>query len=669
MRRFHIVSLIALLVGCQQQPDVLKSQGSTVAQSPPQQIGLDSLAQSSRGLALPCEPRTDRSGSPDRASRRCDGITIFVLDTDTIEIGGHGTTIDHVIRERVDADIRAISVGNAETRAFSVGNAENTGLNTLAVMDALRGVADHAANNPDLRVIVNVSWGSYHRLPVIERLFARLEELGVLVVAAAGNDGTDRPQYPAANPGSIAVGASVPDALNRYTIAPYSNRGKHVTVFAEDRLTKALREAREAIAEAARIGVSTAPDARRNFLILQELLRMLEARKTVDRYSVQTEVWAAERKLPESSNAAIALRRLKTLIDAAPGTSYTTPQVTAVVASMLKVNPDLSVAEVRSVLAESSATGILEAEVAVGLARRTASKKAARSRLTDPSRDTAISAIRRQRGYNQFELISLHWLDFDGDGAASEFYAMYKLPDAPRAIGRTIVELFRVADGTAVSLYYDDNEGAQSPWIEHFAMDGTTFVAHTNSNGNAPFLRLKILRSGGGGGVETVFDERTHQGHFYVVRGRPYLRGSTVQNELRYVSDQFIQSPATVPELVESRSDAHVITPVIANGRLAFIYRDGTMPFHAADSTGSADVVATEPIVLTMDEVLIVDLASIDGDGRQIKVSSTSGLALIPTGYLGSVITAVPLAGGKNTLAIHQTTGDRTSYAIGVLAR
>ena len=41
---------------------------------------------------------------------------------------------------------------------------------------------------------------------------ARLDELGVLVVAAAGNEGTGEPRYPAAYPSVIGVGADRPRA-------------------------------------------------------------------------------------------------------------------------------------------------------------------------------------------------------------------------------------------------------------------------------------------------------------------------------------------------------------------------------------------------------------------------------------------------------------------------
>jgi subtilisin family serine protease len=43
--------------------------------------------------------------------------------------------------------------------------------------------------------------------PLLERSMARLDELGVLVVASAGNEGSDAPRFPAAYPSVIGVGA------------------------------------------------------------------------------------------------------------------------------------------------------------------------------------------------------------------------------------------------------------------------------------------------------------------------------------------------------------------------------------------------------------------------------------------------------------------------------
>jgi len=64
--------------------------------------------------------------------------------------------------------------------------------------------------------------------PLLERSMARLEQLGVLVVAAAGNEGTDEPRYPAAYPTVIGVGAA--DRERRAYAR--SNRGLSAEIYA-----------------------------------------------------------------------------------------------------------------------------------------------------------------------------------------------------------------------------------------------------------------------------------------------------------------------------------------------------------------------------------------------------------------------------------------------------
>jgi hypothetical protein len=64
--------------------------------------------------------------------------------------------------------------------------------------------------------------------PLLERSMARLDQLGVLVVAAAGNEGIDEPRYPAAYPTVIGVGAA--DRERRAYAR--SNRGLSAEIYA-----------------------------------------------------------------------------------------------------------------------------------------------------------------------------------------------------------------------------------------------------------------------------------------------------------------------------------------------------------------------------------------------------------------------------------------------------
>ncbi len=74
--------------------------------------------------------------------------------------------------------------------------------------------------------IINLSLGSPSNDTTLQRSVASAIQAGALVVAAAGNDGTSQPFYPAAYPQVLAVAAVGPDAAP----APYSNYGSYVGI-------------------------------------------------------------------------------------------------------------------------------------------------------------------------------------------------------------------------------------------------------------------------------------------------------------------------------------------------------------------------------------------------------------------------------------------------------
>ncbi len=85
---------------------------------------------------------------------------------------------------------------------------------------------------------IDVAWGAQARVvnlsivgpsnPLLERAVSRLERLGVMVVAAAGNETTAQPRYPAAYPSVIGVGAVDVDG----ELYARSNRGLSVQLLA-----------------------------------------------------------------------------------------------------------------------------------------------------------------------------------------------------------------------------------------------------------------------------------------------------------------------------------------------------------------------------------------------------------------------------------------------------
>lgn len=141
-------------------------------------------------------------------------------------IGAHGTLIAGVL---VAVPQNAFGIAGLAPGASVVAIPVCTPLGATAsdrclLYDLLRGV-DRAFER-EARVLNLSLVGPAN--PLLERSMARLDELGVLVVAAAGNEGTREPRYPAAYPSVIGVGAV--DREGR--VYARSNRGLSAEIFA-----------------------------------------------------------------------------------------------------------------------------------------------------------------------------------------------------------------------------------------------------------------------------------------------------------------------------------------------------------------------------------------------------------------------------------------------------
>ncbi len=83
-----------------------------------------------------------------------------------------------------------------------------------------------SANNG--AAVINLSLGGYSYSRTLADAVAYAQRKGALIVAAAGNDGTDIPSYPAALPGVVAVAATnIQDQK-----APFSNFGSYIDISA-----------------------------------------------------------------------------------------------------------------------------------------------------------------------------------------------------------------------------------------------------------------------------------------------------------------------------------------------------------------------------------------------------------------------------------------------------
>jgi hypothetical protein len=161
-------------------------------------------------------------------------VVIFVLDSpidmsfvEGREAGrpasmiGHGSLVGRVIRRYCAADIVSIPVEELDGS-----------ISHEAYLRGLQYVLDYAAEHPQARMIANISLGSPGPDPKEKALIDRAMEAGVLVVAAAGNEGSDNPDYPAGYPGVVAVANAGPAGK-----APSSNYGRWVSIAASGDIT------------------------------------------------------------------------------------------------------------------------------------------------------------------------------------------------------------------------------------------------------------------------------------------------------------------------------------------------------------------------------------------------------------------------------------------------
>jgi len=77
--------------------------------------------------------------------------------------------------------------------------------------------------------VMNLSWGTETNSAFMEKAFEYASSKGLIVVAAAGNEPTGNPVYPAAYPTVIGVGALDPHGTKKWV---NSNYGSFVTFYA-----------------------------------------------------------------------------------------------------------------------------------------------------------------------------------------------------------------------------------------------------------------------------------------------------------------------------------------------------------------------------------------------------------------------------------------------------
>jgi serine protease len=135
---------------------------------------------------------------------------------------GHGTHVTGTIAQSSNNGYGCAGVApGARIMPVKVLGADGTGpLSALA--DGIRFAADHSAQ------VINISLGTSQSSDALRDAVQYARGKGVVIVAAAGNDGNDTPVYPAAFSGVISVGATRFDGQTTY----YSSYGPTLSVVA-----------------------------------------------------------------------------------------------------------------------------------------------------------------------------------------------------------------------------------------------------------------------------------------------------------------------------------------------------------------------------------------------------------------------------------------------------
>ena len=135
---------------------------------------------------------------------------------------GHGTHVAGTIAESTNNKIGVAGVAYGATiMPLKVLSARGSG-SMGGIAQAIRWAADHGAN------VINMSLGGPFPVSTIASAVTYAHKKGVVIVAAAGNDGRGKVGYPARYPGVIAVGATQQDEATTF----YSNWGPEVDLAA-----------------------------------------------------------------------------------------------------------------------------------------------------------------------------------------------------------------------------------------------------------------------------------------------------------------------------------------------------------------------------------------------------------------------------------------------------
>jgi len=135
---------------------------------------------------------------------------------------GHGTHVAGTIAQTTNNGIGVAGIArNVSIMPLKVLGRDGSG-SVGGIADAIRYAADEGAQ------VINMSLGGRFPSRIMKKAVEYAHKKGVVVVCAAGNDGSGKVSYPAAYPGAVAVAATQFDEATTF----YSNYGKEIDVAA-----------------------------------------------------------------------------------------------------------------------------------------------------------------------------------------------------------------------------------------------------------------------------------------------------------------------------------------------------------------------------------------------------------------------------------------------------
>lgn len=153
---------------------------------------------------------------PDLAGRVLAGRDFVNKDNDPADDQGHGTMTAGVIAARGDNGIGIAGIcWTCKILPVKVLGADGSG----SYSDIAQGIRWSADKGAD---IINLSLGGDEDSQLLRDAVTYASAKGALVIAAAGNDGSAAPHFPAAIPAVLAVGASTASD-SRYTWSNYGS--------------------------------------------------------------------------------------------------------------------------------------------------------------------------------------------------------------------------------------------------------------------------------------------------------------------------------------------------------------------------------------------------------------------------------------------------------------